>query len=98
MLHVRTYLVGPHSLVADPSVNRTFDNSGNQFGNVLFLLFLARNLLHCKTEAKRMNLRGEGINGIKSRGAEANPARIRCRRTAAHPLISSSQRGSWPFL
>lgn len=45
---VHTYFVGPHGLVADLSVNRTFDNSGNQFGNVLFLLFLTRSLLHCK--------------------------------------------------
>lgn len=56
-MQMLTYLVGPHGLVADLSVNRTFDDSRNQFGNVLFLLFLTRSLLHCKREAKRMNSR-----------------------------------------
>lgn len=46
--HVHAYLVGPHSLVADLSINRTFDDSRHQFGNVLFVLFLTLSLFHCK--------------------------------------------------
>lgn len=43
-----TYLVWSHSLVADLSVDGTFNDARHQLGNVFVVFFLTGNLLHCE--------------------------------------------------